>query len=50
MEEFREAAVGLCEASGAHGQREEYIYHKIREPTFSFKNINNKYLLKNDSY
>ena len=22
MEEFKKAAVGLCEASGAHGQRE----------------------------
>lgn len=50
MEEFKEAAVGPCEAVGAHGQREGYVYRKVGEPTFSFKNINNKYLLKNDSY
>ena len=50
MEEFKEAAVGLCEAAGARGQREGYVYRKVGEPTFSFKNINNKYLLKNDSY
>lgn len=50
MEEFKEAAVGPCEAAGAHGQREGYVYRKVGEPTFSFKNINNKYLLKNDSY
>lgn len=29
MEEFKEAAASLCEASGAQDQREGYVYRKV---------------------
>ena len=45
MEEFKKSAEGECEAPGGHGLREGYVYRKIGEPTLSFKNINNQYLL-----
>lgn len=45
MEEFKKSAEGNCEAPGAQGLREGYVYRKVGEPTLSFKNINNEYLL-----
>lgn len=45
MEEFKKSAEGNCEAPGAQGFREGYVYRKVGEPTLSFKNINNEYLL-----
>lgn len=50
MEEFKAQADGPCEAPGASGLREGYVYRLREDPNFSFKNISQKYLLKNDSY
>ena len=46
MEEFKAAADGNCEAPGASGLREGYVYRKALDPTFNFKNVSNKYLMK----
>lgn len=50
MEEFKAQATGPCEAQGAKGLREGYVYRKVGDPTFSFKNVSREYLLKNDTY
>lgn len=50
MEEFKAQATGQCEARGASGLREGYVYRLVGVPTFSFKNVSREYLLKNDSY
>ena len=46
IEEFKKQAEGDCEAPDSKGQREGYVYYKTTQPTFSFKNINNIYLLE----
>lgn len=50
LEEFKKAATGPCEAPGASGLREGYVYRLKENCSFSFKNISREYLLKNDSY
>ena len=46
MEEFKLSADGRCEVEGANGLREGYVYRKVGDPNFSFKNVSRKYLLK----
>lgn len=50
FEEFKLQADGPCEAPGANGMREGYVYRLAEDCSFSFKNVSRKYLLKNDSY
>ena len=50
FEEFKLQADGPCEAPGASGMREGYVYRLAEDCSFSFKNVSRKYLLKNDSY
>ena len=45
MEELKAQADGPCEAEGASGLREGYVYRSI-DGQRSFKNVSNKYLLK----
>lgn len=45
MEEFKAAADGPCEALGASGLREGYVY-RSKDGKKSFKNVSVKYLLK----
>ena len=45
MEEFKAAADGECEAPGATGLREGYVY-RSKDGKRSFKNVSVKYLLK----
>ena len=50
FEEFKQSADGKYDASVCEGndacQREGYVYYKTTDPTFSFKNVSRKYLLK----
>lgn len=43
---FKLEADGDCEAPGAHGLREGYVYRRTDDCNISFKNVSNKYLLK----
>lgn len=49
MEEFKLTADGVYDASVCEGDancpREGYVYYKSTDPTFSFKNVSNQYLL-----
>lgn len=46
LDEFKLEADGDCEAIGAHGLREGYVYRRTDDCNISFKNVSNKYLLK----
>lgn len=46
MEAFKLTADGPCEIPGSTGLREGYVYRKVGDPNFSFKNVSRKYLLK----
>lgn len=46
VEELLTHADGPCEAVGASGLREGYVYHKVGQTNLSFKAVSNKYLLK----
>lgn len=46
VEELLAHADGPCEAEGASGLREGYVYHKVGQTNLSFKAVSNKYLLK----
>ena len=50
MEDFKLTADGNYDASVCEGQtncrREGYVYYKVDDPNFSFKNVSRKYLLK----
>lgn len=46
VEELLVHADGPCEAEGASGLREGYVYHKVGQTNLSFKAVSNKYLLK----
>lgn len=46
FEDFKLSADGLCEAPGASGDREGYVYRNVEDPNLSFKNVSRKYLLK----
>ena len=46
FEEFKLSADGPCEASGASGAREGYVYRNYDDNTLSFKNVSREYLLK----
>ena len=46
FEEFKKSADGLCEAPGASGLREGYVYRNVANPNLSFKNVSRQYLLK----
>lgn len=50
FEEFKQTADGNYDSSVCEGQsdciREGWVYYKTTEPSFSFKNISRKYLLK----
>lgn len=52
FEEFKCSADGMYGASVCEGKtqqaREGYVYYKTTDPTFSFKNVSRKYLLKQD--
>lgn len=48
MEEFKLSADGPCEVLGASGLREGYVYRKVGDPNFSFKNVSREYLLKHN--
>ena len=45
FEEFKLSADGECEAPGAHGIREGYVYRNAVDPNRSFKNVSREYLL-----
>lgn len=45
FEEFKLNADGKCEAPGAHGIREGYVYRNAADPNRSFKNVSREYLL-----
>lgn len=45
FEEFKLSADGPCDIPGSNGLREGFVYYKKDDPTFSFKNVSNKYLL-----
>lgn len=45
---FKLEADGDCEAPGAHGLREGYVYRRTDDCNISFKNVSNKYLLKEE--
>lgn len=47
IEEFKLHADGLCEAQGASGAREGFVYRDL-EGKRSFKNVSRKYLLKDN--
>ena len=49
FEEFKLSAEGPCEAPGASGDREGYVYRNVADPNISFKNVSRKYLLKHNS-
>ena len=44
-DELLSHATGDCEAPGAHGLREGYVYRKNGDPKMSFKAVSNEYLL-----
>lgn len=46
FEEFKLSADGPCEAPGASGAREGYVYRNYDDNTLSFKNVSREYLLK----
>ena len=46
FEEFKLSADGPCEASGASGAREGYVYRNYDDNTLSFKNVSREYLLR----
>ena len=50
FEEFKQTADGYYDASVCEGQtnctREGWVYYKTTDPSFSFKNVSRKYLLK----
>lgn len=48
LEEFKRSADGLCEAIGASGNREGYVYRNSKDPNISFKNVSRQYLLKHN--
>ncbi|WP_298501773.1 RNA ligase family protein [uncultured Methanobrevibacter sp.] len=52
FEEFKKTADGNYDSSVCEGQtdriREGWVYYKTNDPSFSFKNISRKYLLKKD--
>lgn len=48
FEEFKLSAEGPCEAPGAPGDREGYVYRNVADPNISFKNVSRKYLLKHN--
>ena len=48
MEDMKLSADGDCEAPGAHGAREGYVYRCVSDPNISFKNVSRKYLLKHE--
>ena len=45
FEEFKLSADGPCEAPGASGAREGYVYRNYDDNTLSFKNVSREYLL-----
>lgn len=45
-DELLEHATGDCEAEGAHGLREGYVYRKNGDPKFSFKAVSPEYLIQ----
>lgn len=49
FEEFKLSADGPCEANGASGAREGYVYRNYDDNTLSFKNVSREYLLKHHS-
>lgn len=50
FEEFKKSADGFYDSEVCEGHsncaREGYVYYKIDDPTFSFKNVSREYLLK----
>lgn len=50
FEEFKSSADGFYNASVCEGQddckREGFVYYKVSDPNFSFKNVSREYLLK----
>lgn len=48
IEDFKREADGECEAPGAHGMREGYVYRCCDNCNISFKNVSNLYLLKHN--
>lgn len=48
FEEFKKSADGPCEAKGAHGAREGYVYRNVADPNLSFKNVSRIYLTKHN--
>jgi hypothetical protein len=48
FEEFKKSADGPCEANGAHGAREGYVYRNVADPNLSFKNVSREYLAKHN--
>lgn len=48
FEEFKKSADGPCEAKGAHGAREGYVYRNVADPNLSFKNVSRIYLAKHN--
>ena len=48
IEDFKREADGECEAPGAHGMREGYVYRRCDNCNISFKNVSNLYLLKHN--
>jgi hypothetical protein len=45
FEEFKLSADGPCEALGASGRREGYVYRNVADPNLSFKNVSREYLM-----
>ena len=45
FEDFKLSADGPCEAEGASGPREGYVYRNYDDNTLSFKNVSRQYLL-----
>lgn len=45
FEDFKLSADGSCEAEGASGAREGYVYRNYDDNTLSFKNVSRQYLL-----
>lgn len=48
FEEFKLSADGPCEAPGASGKREGYVYRNVADPNLSFKNVSRDYLIKHN--
>ena len=52
FEEFKLTADGVYDASVCEGKsnqmREGYVYYKVSDPTFSFKNVSRKYLSRQE--